>query len=285
MQTKKINYLTEILNRLSHYRSLLIIMYFFVLVIFIFFSLIGISEIIPDGYFWMLNPANPDYSELVHTSVSEGFLFRVIFLAAFLGLQALFIWGGGRISISTAPVKSRKLIVSLLIISALITIISFSVIMIFLEFADQYYSLMVVSDDSNIFYRFFQSLLNEPEYVPHLVVISFTWVFWFIVSLIYLRGLNHFSALSQLIKIVLCGSWIEFVVALPVDIATRKRTEECPCISGSWLGLVFSVPILIWTIGPAIYFLYMREKRLNDATPGHARKILVRKSYRRKDQL
>ena len=70
------------------------------------------------------------------------------------------------------------------------------------------------------------------------------------------------------------------MLALAVEVAVRPRSDQCPCATGSYLTLIFVVPVMLWSIGPALYFLYLREKNMTLQHPGHARRILARKSKR-----
>jgi hypothetical protein len=113
-----------------------------------------------------------------------------------------------------------------------------------------------------------------------LTVMLWSWVPWLLIGWRCVRSVDHHTALSRLLTILLAGSWIEFTVALPIDLAIRTRTKQCPCSSGSWFGLLLCVPILLWTVGPAIYLLYLRERRLSEKSPLRARRILAKKSWR-----
>ena len=106
-----------------------------------------------------------------------------------------------------------------------------------------------------------------------------SWIAWFVIIILSRGQGDHARTLSRPLSVLLAGSWIEFGVALPVELA--KRDEECPCVVGSWIALVIVIPIIIWAFGPALYLLYLREKRLDEESPGRARRILARKSSRR----
>jgi hypothetical protein len=104
------------------------------------------------------------------------------------------------------------------------------------------------------------------------------WVFWLAVALVAWRGRDPSRLIPRLINGVLATSWLEFSLALPIDLATRNQAKECPCATGSWLTLLMAFPVLLWSIGPAWYLLYLRERDLAGASPGRARMILLRKS-------
>jgi hypothetical protein len=111
------------------------------------------------------------------------------------------------------------------------------------------------------------------------------WVIWLIIGFIAFRGLDRMTALSRLVKILLAGSWIEFCVALPVDIAIRRRAADCPCATGSRLALVTCIPVLFWVIGPGLFLLYLRELLISRAKPLRTLRILGRRSRRTNEGL
>src|SRR5262249_13917114 len=76
---------------------------------------------------------------------------------------------------------------------------------------------------------------------------------------------------------LLTGSWIEFSLALPLYINARDRSD-CPCAEGSFLTLICCVPVLFWSIGPALYIVYLRERQLSQEAPERPLGILIRKS-------
>jgi hypothetical protein len=159
---------------------------------------------------------------------------------AFLALQALFLWGGGRIRLKMRPVRFRKTLVSFIIFAALMLVVTAG---------------MVAN---------FWGLTG--------------WSFWLAIGWFALRHVDQPTALSRLITILLAGSWVEFAAALPIQISTRNKTEDCPCATGSWLALMTGVPILVWAIGPGLYLLYLQQSRLEQLEHRHITKILLRKS-------
>jgi hypothetical protein len=114
------------------------------------------------------------------------------------------------------------------------------------------------------------------------VVLSTTalWVFWVGIGLVGLRNTDQSRGLSRLITCLLAGSWIEFGVALPIELVARDRHQDCPCQSGSWWALLICGPILFWSIGPAIFLLFLRDKAACQRDPRHSRRILLAKSIR-----
>ncbi len=121
------------------------------------------------------------------------------------------------------------------------------------------------------------SLGEDAEFVSWLV---FVWAIWVVLALVMYRGKDQETVLRRLANGLLAGSWIEFLVALPVDIAIRQRADSCPCSTGSWVALVCAVPIMMFAFGPALFLLYLREVELGRIEPRRAMRILLHKSRR-----
>ncbi len=188
-------------------------------------------------------------------------IWKVLVPAAFVALQVGFLWGGGRIRIGGGRVRFRKVAVSIVIISGLAALLTFSAFALIIEFGNL--------DEDIIF---------ETDFIFPGILIG-SWIAWFVIITLSRGQGDHAQTLARPLSVLLAGSWIEFGVALPVELA--KRDEECPCAVGSWIALVTVIPIIIWSFGPALYLLYLREKRLDEESPGRARRILARKSSRR----
>lgn len=200
---------------------------------------------------------------------------RVAVVAGFLALQALFLWGGGRVRLELKPAKIWKLAVSLVIFSTLMSILTAGLVMSLLEMADRLGTVGTV--------RLAGSPMEDNALLRLAgVLMMWSWLPWLGVGLLYARNAGHPAVLRRLATTLLAGSWIEFAVALPVDLAIRTRTKECPCASASWITLLFCLPILLWSVGPVLYVLYLRESRLSSERRGHARRILALKSWRSK---
>ena len=191
-------------------------------------------------------------------------------VVGFFVLQAVFLWGGGRVQLAGTPVRMRKLLLSLLIISGLMVLLTILLLLSFAEMVDR-------SQSAEIGRRISISPLFTRFGVATLIV---SWALWLVVGWLAVRHVDHPTALRRLIAVLLAGSWIEFSIALPIEIATRPRTKECPCESGSWWTLMLCIPVLVWSIGPALYLLYRREQRLAQIDRRHPLKVLLQKSKR-----
>lgn len=197
-------------------------------------------------------------------------------VAGFFLLQALFIWGGGRVWLSPDPVRFKKMILSLVIAATWMALLSAGLVFSLAEMANRF------TDDPVHPGGGILELLSAPTFFA---MIGGSWLIWLLIGVTLVRGVTHHTALSKVISVVLAGSWIEFAIALPIDLMTRDRHKNCVCESGSWLALLVCLPILVWSVGPAIYLLYRREVNLSLADHRRSLRVLLNKSARKAPHL
>ncbi len=189
---------------------------------------------------------------------------RLTFIAIFFAVQAGFLFGGGKLRVRPGPAKWYRRIVSLIIFSTLMAIIGWGFLLTYFEFTARMNVLEKASSSLPVFLK----------------MTSAMWLAWLGIGILAVRKTNQERGLGRLIACLLAGSWIEFAVALPIELVARPRHRDCPCVSGSWLALLACFPILIWSIGPAIYLLFLRERTLCQSDPRHSRRVLLQKSVR-----
>ena len=191
-------------------------------------------------------------------------LLNGLFALAFVLTQAAFLWSGGKLRIGGSAPKPYRLAVSAAIFALAMSVLTMGLVSAVLEGVDR------MDTSSRPGEGNFDDLLGG--------LLVANWIVWLPIAWFALRGVDRPTGLSRLAGLLLAGSWIEVAVALPIELVRRGRHESCPCESGSWLALVFAGPILLWSIGPAVYLLYLRERALEGHKPGHARRVLARKS-------
>jgi hypothetical protein len=59
------------------------------------------------------------------------------------------------------------------------------------------------------------------------------------------------------------GSILEMLIAAPVHVLilrSKDEKESCYCEMGSYTALVLGGTVLLWTFGPGLVLLFLREK-------------------------
>ncbi|MEI8079223.1 MAG: hypothetical protein WCH61_06305 [bacterium] len=95
------------------------------------------------------------------------------------------------------------------------------------------------------------------------------WLAW---GLLFWRFANAAATpealLPRLIRWLVGGSILEFLVAVPCHIATRHR-EDCCAPAGTFFGLAFGISVMLMAFGPGVFFLFIaRWRRLHPAAKG-----------------
>ena len=67
---------------------------------------------------------------------------------------------------------------------------------------------------------------------------------------------------------MLRGSILELLIAVPTHIAARNRDYCCAGFM-TFVGLTFGISVMLFSYGPAVFFLYVeRWRRLHPEPPG-----------------
>lgn len=263
--------LTPLLDALVKHRGLLAAAYLIILAAWLAAFLRFGMIIFAESFHWLFDSPSFDIED------DLGLLVRIIIIAAFFTLQGLFVWGGGRIRLDMQKATFRTCFFSLIIFCLLMGILTLLMVFGFAEMVDRF--LGQQDERWGIFPAFFAGRKSNTT-LP--LVLVPTWILWLWIGWLSIRHVDKPTASSRLIAILLAGSWIEFCCSLPIELGTRPRTKECPCRSGSWMALMMSLPVLLWAIGPGIYFLYVRQRGLAVSNHRHTVKVLLGKSRRSK---
>jgi hypothetical protein len=99
-----------------------------------------------------------------------------------------------------------------------------------------------------------------------LVAGAFTWCFWGVVFFRMSRSLEPAGFISRQCKLLLEGSILELLVAVPSHIVVRCRNYCCAGFM-TFLGLSFGIAVMLFSFGPSVFFLYAaRWRRLHPQT-------------------
>jgi hypothetical protein len=182
---------------------------------------------------------------------------RIISIVVFFFLQIMFIWGEGYYHEPSGFVKVCKVSLLAIIGSCMAALLLGATVLSFLEFGDRYIGL-IRGGQMIDFNEFWKHPIPERWFWQ---LILGAWIFWLLVIIIYARWENSNSIAPKVIGLVISGSWINSVISLMVDLSVRPRYIGCIFAAGSWFALIVSVPVLVWSIGPGIYLLYLIERR------------------------
>jgi hypothetical protein len=250
-------------DAVSRYRTLLTLAYLlFLALLAVAYTFIG-SALLDD-------PFISGWTNRLHLLSSGDIVYSFTVVVAFLALQALFLWGGGRIRLESKPTRFRKVGHSLIVFATLMFVVTAGIVESFAEIGGEVVDVGSLSPFAPA------PSSNIVRFLPILVLIAI-WSCWLLIGWFALRHVDNPTALSRLIGILLAGSWIEFSAALPIHIGTRRPDDNCPCISLSWLAVIAGAPIIVWAIGPGLYLLYLQQKHIEQRDHRHATKILLRK--------
>jgi hypothetical protein len=195
---------------------------------------------------------------------------RIITIAIFFFLQVLFIWGEGYYHEPSRFVKIGKVTLLAGIGSCMAALLLGAILLSFLEFGDRYVGF--IRGGTPIMAEKYKDFFDRPfpsSWFWQLVLGA--WIFWLSVILVYNRWRNSHSIAPKLIGVIISGSFINSVISLMIDLSVRPRYIGCVFITGSWFALIISVPVLVWSIGPAIYLLYLIERRRIDTVSKQSR--------------
>ncbi|TWU39350.1 hypothetical protein [Novipirellula artificiosorum] len=90
-------------------------------------------------------------------------------------------------------------------------------------------------------------------------VIGILWLIWIGVFFVYWRGVDRMDSMTRMIRLLIKGSILELLVAVPVHVAVWDREKECYCSRGSYTGIVLGTTVLLWAFGPGLVLLFARE--------------------------
>ena len=99
-------------------------------------------------------------------------------------------------------------------------------------------------------------------------VAMLVWTGWSV--MFYRLSRNHLpqDVVSRQCKLLLKGSILELLVAVPTHLVARHRDYCCAGFM-TFLGIVFGISVMLFSFGPAVFFLFVeRWKRLHPARPG-----------------
>ena len=96
------------------------------------------------------------------------------------------------------------------------------------------------------------------------------WCVWSVVFFRMTRNESPSDVISRLCRLLLKGSILELLIAVPTHIVARYRDYCCAGFM-TFFGLTMGVSVMLFSFGPAVFFLFAeRWRRLHPKPPGGA---------------
>jgi hypothetical protein len=167
----------------------------------------------------------------------------IVCLLIFLGLQGLFLIGMPQLR-WPRPTKRTPMSLSLAIGSLVIALLSFGLV-------------AVVLNGINVW----EGFINRLEWNVFWVL-AILWEVWLILFAVMWAG-QWFAGFRKLYKLIIAGTWLELLITIPIDAQVRKRTD-CWCGEGTFLTLIITSTLAIWSFGPGIVLLFLTRRLQRD---------------------
>jgi hypothetical protein len=86
------------------------------------------------------------------------------------------------------------------------------------------------------------------------------WCVWSVLFYRATRGANPPDVISRQCRLMLRGSILELLVAVPTHIVARSR-DYCGAGFMTFIGLTLGISVMLFSYGPAVFFLYVERWR------------------------
>ena len=94
------------------------------------------------------------------------------------------------------------------------------------------------------------------------------WCVWAVLFYRASRGVDPSDVISRQCRLLLRGSILELLVAVPTHIVARSR-DYCCAGAMTFIGLTLGISVMLFSYGPAVFFLYVeRWRRLHPEPAG-----------------
>jgi hypothetical protein len=94
------------------------------------------------------------------------------------------------------------------------------------------------------------------------------WCVWSVLFYRASRGAAPSDVVSRQCRLLLRGSILELLVAVPTHIVARSRNYCCAGVM-TFIGLTLGISVMLFSYGPAVFFLYVgRWRRLHPEPAG-----------------
>jgi hypothetical protein len=178
----------------------------------------------------------PDLDDRVAYGASALFVVGLLLVAQWAFLRPGRVWAP-RLVETGRPLKS-----AVVAAAAMAMLLTVGLIALLLEIPD-----------------WWEQFLDDAGWKGVYPVMLILWGAWTWVFFVYWRQGDRYTKLGKMIRGLVAGSVVEFIIAIPAHVwATRER--ECYCARGTYTTLVLAGVVLLWAFGPGIILLYMHER-------------------------
>ncbi len=171
--------------------------------------------------------------------LDAGEVFAIGLLVLTFSAQALFLLGSGRTEL-TRPIRGWRLVAPTAVAGLMLAILIGGAGLAL----------------SEVFY------LEDGQWTAAalLALVAASWIVWSLLLFVYCQGWERFTILERLTGLIFTGSLASFLVSIPAHIIVSRRPG---CFVGLFtaLGIASGVYVMLWSFGPAILLLFLREKR------------------------
>ena len=165
--------------------------------------------------------------------------WTVLLLVLTIGSQALFIFGSGTINLCQ-PIRRRRLVIPVIIATFMMAVLV----------AGLFLSLM----------ELFEMEGNDWSQYVFWIILGLAWAGWSIAFFLECVDTDRYTTVRNLISVILAGSLIELLVAVPSHLIVSRRPG---CFVGimTAMGISGGIAVMLWSFGPGVILLFLREKR------------------------
>jgi hypothetical protein len=209
----------------------------------IFFGLIVLYACIVGGLFGCSYFFDMSGWYLLLEPLRGKLVWTIVILAATFVSQALFVMSFGRIEVCR-PVRKSRMIIPVALASMLMAFILYGLILSLIEFFEWHTGWA----EGN---------------TGFLIIMSIAWILWGIVFFLLFSKSTNYKAQRGIISLLLTGSLAELLASVTMHVFVEKRGT---CLAGMYtsFGIACGIAVMIWSFGPGIVFLFLREKHRSE---------------------
>lgn len=223
------------------------------ILISVFYVLILLGFIVPGAIYVGGDGRWRDYLSDVHGAYSTWFLWLLIMTMLSSQILLLFL----SVDTSQKRLKPHAHILISTALGALLTAILTTGVVWSLAFAIRGDKLLDPFDNLS---KNLLGSVNDDYFGIFWIAVFWggLWLIWGILFYFYFR--NSSAVLSNIISLLLKGSILELLVAVPCHVIVRRR-QDCSAPVATSFGIATGIAIMLLSFGPSVLFLY--KKRLD----------------------